>query len=88
MPHRGPCSGRVVHGRPGRRGGIAVDAEEGRAGGGRSDGRRVPVAIEARSKPGGGAGIRQAPVVMLGRPLLYLEILLSVRPPLTAIFDA
>ena len=65
-----------MHGRPGRRGGIAVDAEEGRAGGGggRSDGRRVPVAVEARSKPCGGARIRKAAVVVLRRPLLHLEI--------------
>ena len=63
----------MVHGGTGRCGGIAVDSEEGRPGG-RSD--RVPVAVEAGSEPGGGGGTRKPlPVVVLGRPLLHLEIL-------------
>ena len=75
ITHRGSC-GRVVHGCTGRRGGIAVDPEEGRPGRCTDRRRGVPVAVEAGSEPGGGGGarIRQSPVVVLGRPLLHLKI--------------
>ena len=76
ITHRGSC-GRVVHGCTGRRGGIAVDPEEGRPGSCTDRRRGVPVAVEAGSEPGGGGGarIRQSPVVVLGRPLLHLKII-------------
>ena len=46
ITHRGSC-GRVVHGCTGRRGGIAVDPEEGRPGRCTDRRRGVPVAVEA-----------------------------------------